>query len=315
MDLASFDPRDTTSRPRREGLAAAQAFHDAYGHLDVPADYTDPTGYTLGRFITTMRDAHTAGRLVTAWSAELDALNMIWDKHDAAWRAQLTTVADYHHTHGHLAIPPPPPPEPSSPSNAPSPPATSSTPPAPPTSQPSTPTGDCHTAPTGTANTTCCAPTSPPDTTRPPCAPTPSSAPSRSAAGWGASSPAGPPSTPASSTSSAGSDSPPTPTPHPAPPHPAHLRADRPAPRTLPPPRAPRPHRPRGDRRRRRTRQDRALARQGPHQTPHRPTPPGARHLGGIAVRRRLDRRGRPARGPSQSVRLPGATDHESSRH
>ncbi|WP_328674884.1 DEAD/DEAH box helicase [Streptomyces sp. NBC_00343] len=105
MDLASFDPRDTTSRPRREGLAAAQAFHNQYGHLDVPADYTDSTGYTLGRFITGMRDAATARRLDAAWRAELDALNMIWDKHEAAWRAQLTTVADYHHTHGHLAIP------------------------------------------------------------------------------------------------------------------------------------------------------------------------------------------------------------------
>ncbi|WP_405933741.1 Helicase associated domain protein [Streptomyces sp. NBC_00827] len=105
MDLVTFDPRDATSRPRREGLAAAQAFHDQYGHLDVPADYTDPTGYTLGRFITGMRDAATAGSLDAAWRAELDVLNMIWDKHEAAWRAQLATVADYHHTHGHLAIP------------------------------------------------------------------------------------------------------------------------------------------------------------------------------------------------------------------
>ncbi|MER7183599.1 Helicase associated domain protein [Streptomyces hyaluromycini] len=105
MDLASFDPRDTTSRPRREGLAAAQAFHDQYGHLDVPSDYIDPTGYRLGRFITGTRDAATAHRLDAAWTAELDALDMIWDKHAAAWRAQLTTVTDYHHAHGHLAIP------------------------------------------------------------------------------------------------------------------------------------------------------------------------------------------------------------------
>ncbi|WP_245389896.1 helicase associated domain-containing protein [Streptomyces sp. PvR006] len=47
------------TRTRREGLASAQAFHDAYHHLDVPADHTDPVGFELGRFITTMRDAHT----------------------------------------------------------------------------------------------------------------------------------------------------------------------------------------------------------------------------------------------------------------
>ena len=105
MDLASFDPRETTSRPRREGLAAAQAWYDQHGHLDVPADYTDPTGYNLGSFITGMRDARTAGRLDAAWAAELDAFGMIWDKHQAAWHANLTLVADYHRRHGHLAIP------------------------------------------------------------------------------------------------------------------------------------------------------------------------------------------------------------------
>ncbi|GGP77298.1 helicase [Streptomyces griseoincarnatus] len=106
MDLASFDPREAAvSRSRRLGLAAAQSYRDQYGHLDVPAHYTDPTGYKLGTFITTMRDARTAGRLEADWTAELDALGMIWDKHDAAWRARLTAAADYLRTHGHLAAP------------------------------------------------------------------------------------------------------------------------------------------------------------------------------------------------------------------
>ncbi|MDL5198619.1 DEAD/DEAH box helicase [Streptomyces sp. ALI-76-A] len=106
MDLASFDPRDpAVSRSRRLGLAAAQSYRDQHGHLDVPTDYTDPTGYALGTFITTMRDAHSAGRLEPDWIAELDALNMIWDKHDAAWRARLSAAADYLRTHSHLAAP------------------------------------------------------------------------------------------------------------------------------------------------------------------------------------------------------------------
>ncbi|MCX5095849.1 Helicase associated domain protein [Streptomyces sp. NBC_00365] len=106
MDLASFDPRDqTVSRSRRLGLAAAQSYRDQYGHLDVPADHVDSTGYALGGFITTMRDAATAGRLDADWIAELDALGMIWDKHDAAWRSRLTAAADYHRTHHHLAAP------------------------------------------------------------------------------------------------------------------------------------------------------------------------------------------------------------------
>ncbi|MEU2119446.1 Helicase associated domain protein [Streptomyces sp. NPDC016459] len=105
MDLIAFNPRGALNRTRREGLASAQAYRDTYGHLDVPADHTDPAGFELGRFITTMRDAATAGRLEPDWIAELDALGMIWDKHQAAWRARLTAAADYHHTHGHLAAP------------------------------------------------------------------------------------------------------------------------------------------------------------------------------------------------------------------
>ncbi|MEU7414903.1 Helicase associated domain protein [Streptomyces sp. NPDC042638] len=82
MDLVSFDPRDQgVSRSRRLGLAAARSYRDQYGHLDVPADYTDPTGYRLGTFITTMRDAAKVGRLDADadadWIAELDALGMI----------------------------------------------------------------------------------------------------------------------------------------------------------------------------------------------------------------------------------------------
>ncbi|MER7001212.1 Helicase associated domain protein [Streptomyces sp. NPDC000410] len=106
MDLIAFDPRDQgISRSRRLGLAAAQAYRDTHGHLDVPAHYTDPVGYELGRFITLMRDARTSDRLEPDWTAELDALGMIWDKHHAAWRARLTEAADYHATHGHLAAP------------------------------------------------------------------------------------------------------------------------------------------------------------------------------------------------------------------
>ncbi|MGW6739372.1 Helicase associated domain protein [Streptomyces sp. NPDC055025] len=106
LDLTSFNPHDTAvSRARRAGLAAAQAYHDAHHHLDVPTDYTDAHGYALGTFITSMRDARTTGRLDADWIAELDALDMIWDKHAAAWRARITAATDYHHVHGHLAAP------------------------------------------------------------------------------------------------------------------------------------------------------------------------------------------------------------------
>ncbi|WP_371524524.1 Helicase associated domain protein [Streptomyces sp. NBC_01283] len=106
MDLLAW-PSNTAvlSAPRRAGLAAATRFHTEYGHLQVPADYEDAFGYRLGQFITSQRTAHSRGLLEEDWTTELDALDMVWDHHEAIWQGQFTTVTAYHQEHGHLAIP------------------------------------------------------------------------------------------------------------------------------------------------------------------------------------------------------------------
>jgi superfamily II DNA or RNA helicase len=93
------------SAPRRAGLAAAVRYHAEHGHLRVSADYEDAYGYRLGSFITGQRTAHQAGALDQSWIAELEALGMIWDDHEAAWQGHLATVEAFHAEHGHLAIP------------------------------------------------------------------------------------------------------------------------------------------------------------------------------------------------------------------
>ncbi|MFJ9154180.1 Helicase associated domain protein [Streptomyces sp. NPDC102270] len=93
------------SAPRRAGLAAALRYHAEHGHLKVPADYEDAYGYRLGRFITSQRTAYQASALDAAWIAELEAIGMIWDDHEATWQGHLATIEAYHAEHGHLAIP------------------------------------------------------------------------------------------------------------------------------------------------------------------------------------------------------------------
>jgi len=106
MDLIAW-PADAAalSAPRRAGLAAATRFHAEHRHLRVPTDYEDAYGYRLGTFIAGQRTAHRQGILPEDWIAELDALGMIWDDHEAAWQGNLTTVTAFHAEHGHLAIP------------------------------------------------------------------------------------------------------------------------------------------------------------------------------------------------------------------
>ncbi|MFJ9662133.1 helicase associated domain-containing protein [Streptomyces griseoflavus] len=309
MDLVSFDPRDpAVSRSRRLGLAAAQSYRDEYGHLDVPADYTDPTGYRLGTFITTMRDARTAGRLEADWTAELDALGMIWDKHDAAWRARLA-AADYHRVHGHLAA------------------------------HATTPVGAWLAEQRHLATKNTLAPARAAALTAlaadwrlphgadwhrkyhllrahlatgvDPAALTRATLLAgvkigswlhRQLTTWPALAPGQqqlmttlgltPDTTPLA----------------PRTPRPPHLRTDRPAPGTLPPPRRPRPASPRDHPRRRGDRQDRRLARQSPHQTPLRPAPRDPCPPGRRALRRRLDHRGHRPRTPGLNARLQRGT-------
>ncbi|WP_354596012.1 helicase associated domain-containing protein [Streptomyces sp. JL1001] len=81
MDLVSFDPRDpATSRSRRLGLAAAQAYHDQYGHLAVPA--TTP----LGAWLAEQRHLAAAGQLTPARTDALNAIDPNWRlPHGADW--------------------------------------------------------------------------------------------------------------------------------------------------------------------------------------------------------------------------------------
>jgi superfamily II DNA or RNA helicase len=106
MDLLAWPSTGAVlSAPRRAGLAAVTRYHTEHGHLKVPVDYTDAYGYRLGVFIAGQRTAHRRGTLTADWIAELDALGMIWDEHEAAFEGNMTLIEAFHAEHGHLAIP------------------------------------------------------------------------------------------------------------------------------------------------------------------------------------------------------------------
>lgn len=106
MDLLAWPSAGAVlSAPRRAGLAAATRYHAEHGHLKVPVDYTDAYGYRLGVFIAGQRTAHRKGTLTADWIAELDALGLIWDEHEAAFEGNMNLIEAFHAEHGHLAIP------------------------------------------------------------------------------------------------------------------------------------------------------------------------------------------------------------------
>jgi predicted helicase len=76
----------------------AEAFHREHGHLDVrEGGLVD----WLGR----QREQRAGGRLDLARVSELDAIDMIWDKHAHAWARGYAYANAWRHQHGDLAIP------------------------------------------------------------------------------------------------------------------------------------------------------------------------------------------------------------------
>ncbi|MFD5615141.1 Helicase associated domain protein [Kitasatospora sp. NPDC127060] len=59
-------------------LAAARAYREQQGHLDVPEDYTAPDGTPLGQTLSHLRASRRKGTIAAERAAVLDELGMIW---------------------------------------------------------------------------------------------------------------------------------------------------------------------------------------------------------------------------------------------
>ncbi|MFJ5105341.1 Helicase associated domain protein [Streptomyces sp. NPDC088554] len=78
--------------------ASAHRYHASFGHLDVPAHYTDADGFALGECVANFRLRHLLDRLPAPHRHALDALGMVWTtpthgfdsmlEHARAWAAE-----------------------------------------------------------------------------------------------------------------------------------------------------------------------------------------------------------------------------------
>ncbi|MEZ7005849.1 Helicase associated domain protein [Streptomyces sp. AD55] len=83
---------------------ACQQYAAEHGHLDVPASYTAPDGYTLGTRLKRVRRAAKEGRLDPAERTSLEELGMVFaSSDDRAWADFLDACDRYITAHGSLA--------------------------------------------------------------------------------------------------------------------------------------------------------------------------------------------------------------------
>lgn len=91
------------------GFAAARAYRQAQGDLNVPAQYQTAEGYRLGAWIVHQRQVRASyGRSATLTEERirrLDGLGMVWDAVSVQWEKNYAAAAQYYAQHGDLNVP------------------------------------------------------------------------------------------------------------------------------------------------------------------------------------------------------------------
>ncbi|MCD7833556.1 MAG: Helicase associated domain protein [Lachnospiraceae bacterium] len=92
-----------------KNYAAAKAYSEAHGNLDVRWNYVTEDGVPLGEWLSSIRTFEKAGARQKYLTKErkkmLDDIGMIWGKTDYFWERNYEAAADYYREHGNLDVP------------------------------------------------------------------------------------------------------------------------------------------------------------------------------------------------------------------
>ncbi|MET8646458.1 Helicase associated domain protein [Streptomyces sp. NPDC004675] len=86
------------------GWIAAIRYFERHEHLNVPSDYTDPTGYPLGLWIGQQRSLYAHGSLAPDRALALSSLNMSWPHPQGSFEDRLEQAVVFAEHHGTLAV-------------------------------------------------------------------------------------------------------------------------------------------------------------------------------------------------------------------
>ncbi|ANP52012.1 superfamily II DNA or RNA helicase [Streptomyces griseochromogenes] len=86
------------------GWEAAIRYFECCGHLDVPSEYTDRTGYPLGLWLGQQRSLYAHGSLIPERALALTSLNISWPHPEGSFEAHLEQAIAFASHHGTLAV-------------------------------------------------------------------------------------------------------------------------------------------------------------------------------------------------------------------
>ncbi len=95
-----WDPR---SSEWERGFAAAKSYREELGHIAVPPNFINSSGFRLGQWISVQR--RNKSRLSPNQLEKLEALGVIWDPHSEQWEGGFELLKKYMHREGHCLVP------------------------------------------------------------------------------------------------------------------------------------------------------------------------------------------------------------------
>jgi superfamily II DNA or RNA helicase len=94
-------PRDAIFK---RNIAAARAFHQRHGHLQVPENHLE-NGVNLNGWLGTQRRKQAAGTLSADRRNQLEQLGIVWTPMETGWERNLAAATAFYQREGHLRVP------------------------------------------------------------------------------------------------------------------------------------------------------------------------------------------------------------------
>ena len=85
-------------------FAYAQAYFNAHGVLDPPAEYKTDDGFALGAWVVSQRRKYAVGKLKPTQIKRLESLSIVWNVTEEQWQNGYEHAMLYHKEHGNLNV-------------------------------------------------------------------------------------------------------------------------------------------------------------------------------------------------------------------
>ncbi len=102
LDAIGMEWESGPQRKFRRGYEKLKDYVLQYGDAEVKAKYVTQDGFPLGKWVSNLRQNRNISQ---EQKAQLDAIGMVWDKHESQWERSFRAAEKYFDTYGNLLVP------------------------------------------------------------------------------------------------------------------------------------------------------------------------------------------------------------------